>query len=451
MGELRDLASYIGKFRLEDVPDNVVSEAKYCILDSIGAAIGAASYEEIPNIARRVLSFSGEDGDNSASIWGGNRKTSLFQAILLNGIMGHALELDDVHTQSKTHIGAVVLPSAWTLAESIGATGKELLEAVIVGYETMARIGKGFGVASHRKKGWHVTGTAGTFGSAAACAKLLKLDEDQIVSSLGMAGTQSSGLWAFLEDGASCKKLHPARAAVNGFVAALMAQSGMTGPEHILDARDGGLYPATSDFFDIAEVSKDLGSRYELLKMDKKPYPCCRSTHCAIDAILQLQSKQEIPAEAVDSMRVRTYEIGVKQCGSPNYPSTAAEAKFSTPYTVATALVNGNVTLKSFSRKNIEDNRVRKIAARTKVEESATFTSRYPEHWGCAIELKLINGAALEHEVADASGSVYSPLSHKQSEAKFLDLCGDQIGTERSKILLQKILTIEQEKKVQPM
>ena len=451
VSDLRDLANYIRKIRLQDVPENVVNEAKYCILDSLGAAIGAARYEEIPDIVEKVLSFSGDDSDNSTSIWGYNQKSSVFQAILLNGIMGHALELDDVHTQSKTHIGAVVLPAAWSLGESIDATGKELLEAVIAGYETMARIGKGFGVASHRKKGWHVTGTAGTFGAAAACSKLLKLDEAQIVSALGMAGTQSSGLWAFLEDGASCKKLHPARAAVNGFVAALMAHSGMTGPEHILEARDGGLYPATSDSFDITEVSKDLGSRFELLEMDKKPYPCCRSTHCAIDAMLELQRTHHIPADEVAAIVVQTYEIGVTQCGSPKYPTTAAEAKFSTPYTVASALVNGTLTLKNFYQESIENDRVMNIAARIRVVESDVFTSRYPDHWGCAVELKLTDGSLIEHEVKDASGSIYNPLTRTQSETKFLDLCGDIIGAEKSKNLLDQILSIEQTKIVQPL
>jgi 2-methylcitrate dehydratase PrpD len=196
-------------------------------------------------------------------------------------------------------------------------------------------------------------------------------------------------------------------------------------------------------------VSKDLGSRYELLEMDKKPYPCCRSTHCAIDAILELQSTHHIPTDKVATIVVRTYEIGVTQCGSPKYPATAAEAKFSTPYTVASALVNGTVTLKSFDQENIENVRVKNIAVRTKVEESDIFTSRYPDHWGCAVELKLVDGSLFEHEVTDASGSIYNPLTRTQSETKFLDLCGDIIGAEKSKTLRDQILTIEQRRIIQ--
>lgn len=443
MSELRDLSAYCHELHLDDIPDNVVTAAKYCVLDSIGAAVGGADYEEIPEIVRQVLAYSGEAGDNHASIWGHQKKSSVFQAILLNGIMGHALELDDVHTRSKTHIGAVVLPAAWTLAESLGATGEEFLESVIAGYEVMARIGKGFGVSSHRQKGWHVTGTAGTFGAAAASAKLLKLSVEQTISALGMAGTQSSGLWAFLDAGASCKKLHPARAAVNGFVAALMAQAGMTGPEHILDARDGGLFRATSDSSEIKEVSKDLGTKHELLEMDKKPYPCCRSTHCAIDAILHVRGNYDVSADNLESILVKTYDIGVKQCGSPRYPETSTEAKFSTPYTVAAALTHDNVTLKHFTSECLNDDTLAKTASKIRVEESSKFTKRYPDHWGCSLEVQLSDGSVLKHEVKDASGSVHNPLTGRQSEVKFLDLCSNHLGVLQSQELMKSILSIE--------
>lgn len=448
MNELRELAGYSHKLRLENVPEHVVTVAKYCMLDTIGSALGAAGYEEIPDIVKQVQSFSGEDSGNFASLWGHNQKSPVFQAILVNGIMGHALELDDVHTHSKSHIGAVVLPAAWTAAESLGANGVELLESVIAGYEVMARIGKGFGVSSHRQKGWHVTGTAGTFGAAAASAKLLDLTEAQTISALGMAGTQSSGLWAFLEDGATCKKLHPARSAVNGFVAALLAKSGMTGPEHILDAQDGGLYRATSDAFDLKEVSGELGSRFELLNLDKKPYPCCRSTHCAIDAMLHVGATHELSSEQIESILVSTYAIGVKQCGSSCYPKTPAEAKFSTPYVVAAALEHGEVTLTQFTDAYINSDILQKIAGRVKVREAAEFTSRYPDHWGCAIEVALTTGETIEHEVVDASGSVFSPLTDDQSKAKFVDLCAPQIGEEESFNLMHQILSIEQNERI---
>ena len=179
----------------------------------------------------------------SASLWAHGGTASLRTAAFLNAMASHTLELDDVHTNSKTHIGTVVIPAAWAVAEALGRNGKELLEAVICGYEVMARIGMGFGVSSHRNRGWHVTGTAGTFGAAAACAKLYGFSTEQTLSAFGLAGMQSCTTWAFLTGSATDKVMHPARAAASGLESCLMVQGGMTGTSHILDAADGGLFP----------------------------------------------------------------------------------------------------------------------------------------------------------------------------------------------------------------
>lgn len=443
MSQLRELAKFIYELKLKDLPDDVVESVKDCILDSMGASIGAANYEEIPSIVENILEVSGSDMKCSAKVWGSEENASVIQATLLNGIMAHALELDDVHTDSKTHIGAVVLPAAWTLAEAMDATGEELVEAVVAAYEVMARIGKGFGVASHRKKGWHVTGTAGTFGAAAACSKLLKLDVDKTIDALAMAGTQSSGLWAFLEDGATCKKLHTGRAAVNGLVAAYMAKSGMTGPENILTANDGGLYKATSDSYNLEYVTNQLGIRYELKYMDNKPYPCCRSTHCAIDASLAIKEKHNFSIEDIDKILVETYDIGVAQCGSEIYPTKPSEAKFSTRFTVASALIDGEMTLKQFEPGMIVREKVEKLAMLVRVESSNDYTERYPDHWGCRLTIKLNDGRRFLEEIEDASGSIYKPLDRTQLNDKFTSLTEPILGQERTKTLLEDIKNLE--------
>ena len=190
MTELRQLAGFAVKFRLEQAPEEVVKAAKYCVLDSIGSALGAVRYEEIPELCRVLRQWCTAPARRTASVWGQGFSLDVFQALLLNGMMGHALELDDVHTGSKSHVGAVVVETAWTLAEALGESGGRLLEAVITGYEVMARVGMAMDVVSNRKRGWHGTGIIGTFGAAAAAGHLLGLNEDQMVSALGMAGTQ---------------------------------------------------------------------------------------------------------------------------------------------------------------------------------------------------------------------------------------------------------------------
>ncbi len=443
MNELEKLASYCYNFKLEDAPHNVIEETKMAIIDALGATIGAANYEEIPEILQTYLKYSCGKVENGAKVWGSKEDFTISDAVFLNGILAHALELDDVHTGSKTHIGAIVVPTAWTVAKYLGKTGKELLEAVICGYEVMSRIGKGFGVESHRLKGWHVTGTAGTFGAAATCAKLFELDEKQTVDALAMAGTQSSGLWAFLEDGASNKKLHTGRSAQNGLTAVMLAKSKMTGPENILTANDGGLYKAMSDNYDVKAVSDKLGEKFEVLYRDVKPYPCCRSAHCAIEAALNIKNENNIDVKNIDEVLIQSYEIGVKQCGSVNYPKKPADAKFSYKFVVAAALTNGQVTLDEFNQAFIDKKEVREVADKVKSVASDEVTKKYPEHWGCILTMKMKNGIIYEETILDSSGSVHKPLTKEQNVSKFTSLVKPILGEEKTNELLQNIFNLE--------
>ncbi len=432
MDEFKKVSEFICGLTLEDVPARVVEAAKLCVLDCLGAGIGAAFYEEIPTVVENVLKYSCFDPEYPVAVWGHRKNTALKDGVFLNAMMAHALELDDVHPMSKTHIGTVVVPAAFGVSQARRATGKRFLEAVIAGYEVMARVGMGFGVKSHRLRGWHVTGTAGTFGAAAACAKLFGLSEGQTSDALGMAGTQSSGLWAFLQSGASCKKLHPARAAQNGVTAALMALSGMTGPRNVLTAPDGGLYPATSDEYDVTKLDERLGERYELLYMDKKPYPCCRSTHCAIDAALELTEKQGLCKDEIRKIDIHTYEIGVIQCGSEKYPLKPVEAKFSTPFAVASAIACGRVGTREFEPERIADPALKKLFQKISVFSSDDFTKRYPEMWGCRMDVAMEDGRVFSKTVDDASGSVHRPMSEIQVRDKFKTLTVPVIGEEAS-------------------
>lgn len=441
MTELRQLASFVVGFRLEDAPPEVVKAAKYCVLDSVGSALGAAYSDEIPSVCSAIRKIAESSSDRQAWVWGQGFKMDMFQSLLLNGIMGHALEMDDVHTRSKSHIGAVVVETAWTVSEAEGKNGTEFLEAVIVGYEVMARVGMAMDVVSNRKRGWHTTGLIGTFGAAAAAGRLLKLTEEQMVSALGMAGTQSSGLWAFLEEGSTCKKLHPARAAVNGLTAAVLAGAGMTGPERILEAKDGGLYRAVSDSYDLSLLVKGLGKEFEILNIDKKPYPCCRTTHHAIDAALVLRRRANL--DEITGILVETYEVGVLQCGFPEYPQSVVEAKFSIPYTVAAALVRGRVSLAEFKKEVLEDPQVRRLAGVTRVVSKPLFDKRYPSRWGSRLTITCKSGDVLVKQIDDMSGSRACPLTEEQEFVKFKALAAEVMDSRGGDRLAAQILEIE--------
>lgn len=444
--ELKRIAEFICSFRLDDVDEDTVRAAKFCVLDTLGSALGAADAEEIQAIGNEYRKWNGiGENEYTAAAWAQEYRTGVMNAIMINGLMAHELELDDVHTRSKSHIGAVVVPTAWTLADAIGASGREFLEAVIVGYEVMGRVGMGMDVSSNRKRGWHTTGVIGTFGAAAAAAKLLKLVEKKVLSALGMAGTQSCGLWAFLAEGASCKKLHPARAAVNGLSACLLASAGMTGPEHILDAVDGGLYAAVSDSFDMKKLTDGLGDYYIVNAMDKKPYPCCRTTHHAIDAAITLRA--ELDPEEINSVLVETYDVGVLQCGFKNYPGSAVEAKFSIPYTCAAAFVRGKVTAGEFTEECLSNPEIERIARRTSVVPDELFSARYPKRWGSRMTVTMNDGKKYVRQIDDMSGSTSCPLTPKQEKDKFVGLAQIILGS-RVREVMETVLAIDGEERL---
>ena len=477
--ELRKLSEFIHDLTWEALPEEVQKTVPLRVLDLVSVAAGAA-HDPLVEQAKEAFSYlygenlwNGKEPEHGekkekpgcAHIWGQSGTYPPAMAAMVNAMLAHTLELDDVHTASKTHGSASLIPAAWACTESLGKSGKEFLLAVVCGYETVNRVGMAFGVSSHRNRGWHATATCGVFGCAAACAKLLDLSVDQIISALGMAGTQSSGVWAFLGDGCNCKVLHTARAAADGMEAAFLAKNGMTGPEHIFDARDGGLLTAMSDGGDILKISAGLGEVYEILNMDMKPYPCCRSAHCAIDAALEIRKsllegekgnaqKQKILeklADQIEKIQIETYLVGYKQCAVSDgclNPKTTLDAKFSTPYSAAVALLYGKVTMREFEPQVVAAQTVQKLLHKVEVMPAEHFTAQYPKHWGCSMKMTMQDGTVYEAEITDPSGSVARPLTREQAVEKaeefFKEICPGE-----EKKLVDEMLKLE-EKEVLP-
>lgn len=444
MTELRKLVDFVYELKWEDIPENVKNATRNVVFDTVGVGIGACHNDQNVNIIKTFKEI--DEGTGNTQIWGRKEKMSLLNAIYINGMEGHTLEMDDVHTRSKVHIGTVVVPVAWSMCEFYQKSGKELLLSILCGYEVAARIGMALGVSSHRNLGWHATATAGIFGAAVAAGKILGLTPDQLVNALGMAGQISGGTWAFLGDGASCKVMNPAMAAVNGTKCAYNAKAGMTGPENVLTVKDGGMLAAMSDEYDVSKVSANLGTSWEIMMMDNKPYPCCRSTHCAIDGAIELKDKYHIHPEDIESIKVYTYLIGNKQCGMSEpskHPTIPVEAKFSTPFTVANAVLYGKVGLNEFEQNNIDDVTVQNMLKKVTVITDETFTEKYPDHWGCKVVIKLNDGNIYETTIPDASGSVENPLTEQQLVRKITGILERVKPESEVTEILNRLLNIE--------
>lgn len=441
--ELITLAAFVSQLDIDDVPGEVRARAVRHILDSVGSIIGGAGDAKVRAVRERWLEVNPA---GSISLLGTDRALGIGPAVFLNALAAHTLEMDDVHTGSKTHIGSVVVPAAWGTAQLVEASGEDLVLAVICGYEVMSRIGMAFGVSAHRALGWHATATAGTFGAAAAAAKLLGLDAQMTAHALGLAGAQSFGTWAFLGDGASSKALNPARAAQSGVEAALLAQAGMTGPVHILIAEDGGILSMMSDAPEVERVTKGLGEDWETCQVDSKPYPVGRSVHCVIDGVLALRSQFGIDAADVDSVDVETYQTAYRQCAekeSSLRPVNAVQAKFSIPFAVACSLLHGEVALKELVPDVIEAPETCALMDRVRVRATDEFTTAYPAHWGCRVRIGMIDGSAHEITVPDASGGAACPLTDEQASAKAVALMEGVVEASRAHDIVDKVLKIE--------
>lgn len=326
-----------------------------------------------------------------------------------------------------------MIPAAWCLGHALGSTGKDFLTALVAGYEVAHRVGMAFGVAAHRKRGWHATATCGTFGVAAACAHLLGLDVEGTASALGLAGSQTTGVWAFLGDGTNSKVLNPGQAAMTGLRCTYLARYGMQGPVHVLEAEDGGLLQAMSDGGHLEKLTEGLETTWEILNMDMKPYPCCRSAHAGIDGALSLRkailgegmlplanAAQRI-LDSVVSLEAETYKIGYQQCAVSDgclHPQNPLDAKFSLPFTLAGALLLGQVDQSLFTSEKVADPAIRTLLGRIRVREAADLTAAYPGHWSCRVKVRLKDGRVLGQFIQDPTGSYRKPLSEEAALQK---------------------------------
>ena len=359
-------------------------------------------------------------------------------AFLASGL-AHILEIDDLHRDSVTHPGSVVIPLAWYLAQRLGASGREFLTAVLHGYEAGTRVGMAVG-PSHYKV-WHNTSTCGPFGAAMATATLLGLDREQTLWALGNAGTQSCGLWQFLPDGAMSKHLHTARAAEAGFMAASLAVHGFTGADRILEGAQGFFHALCPDPIPDALLSEPHAP-WQLRRTSMKPWPCCRHTHPVIDAALELHLATG--SQSPLSTRILTYQAALDVCDQ-SYPDTDYTAKFSLQHCANVALSDGRVDFDSFD--DVQRARFAAASLNTTVTASPEFNDAYPRRWGAEVSVTLPSGEVISAVRRDCKGDPESPLSWREITEK-AQIVMRQGGHEKGATnLIEQILDLPQASK----
>lgn len=422
-GESLILAEFLAELSLRDLRGEEVEKVKLCLLDLLGSALAGARERPAEIVVGLVRRMGGSP--EATVILHGDRVPSP-NAALANGVLSHIVEMDDVHRGAILHPGAVVIPSALAVAELLGAGGKELIEALAAGYEAAIRVGEAAGPSHYRY--WHSTGTCGTFGAAAAAGRLLGLDAEGMLNALGNAGTQASGLWEFLADGAMSKHLHTGKAAYNGVLSALLASEGFTGARAILEGERGFLR-AASERPEPDRLTVGLGGGLKIMEVSLKPHASCRHTHPAIDAALAIAREYSPRLGDVEAVRVKTYSAALEIAGVER-PRTPYEAKFSIPYCVASALLHGRVGLGEFTWEVFGDRRLRGLMERVAVEVDLEIDAQYPSKWPAEVKVETRSGDHYRVMVDFPLGDPENPLGWGEVGGKFRELASEALDQE---------------------
>lgn len=433
-GATTALAQHVAKTRSDDLSAAVVHAFKRALQDHMTCAIAGSGMP----VSRALLDyFRDTDASPIATVIGNGAKLSPQNAAFVNGANTHGLDFDDGHTNGSAHPSGAIFPAVFAVAEQYGAKPRDIVLAVVLGYDVMCRIAAAMHPATARR-GWHNTAIAGVFGAAAAVSKLLALDASGVRNALGLAGSFAGGIREYLAEGADVKRIHPGKAARDGIICAELAKRGVTGPTKILEGRYGFGNTHAAGEVKWDRLVRDLGSRYEIESAYFKPYPCCRHYHAAIDGLIDLETQHGLRSIDVNKIDIGLYAVGVnghdhKHCDN------LLDAQMSAPVAAALALVDGGVAAQRFLPESLQRSEVQRLvqASDTRVDEECERI--YPRRRSGVVRVTLNDGRAFEKRVLDPKGEGENPMSDDDLRRKFIVNCEPIAGQAKCERLLDVI------------
>lgn len=417
------IAQFVVDIRYGAIPPEALATAKTAVLDCLGVAL-AGSREECAKICAQIVRQ--ENAKQETTVFGQGFKSSALQAAFANGTAAHALDFD----HSFTLMGqptAPIIPAIFSLGESLGASGRQILEAYVAGFETTTKLV--FALRDSAQDGWHAPGTLGSFGAAAACAKLLRLDSSQIEMALGITASMAGGIVGNF--GTMSKPLHVGLGARNGVLAAKLAQSGYTANPRGIEAThsfcEAFYHTPPSD-----GPVEELGKSYALITdgIRIKPYPCGGLAHQAIDAVLDFRAKHGVAADSVDSINVDVTQHVYSRIAF-RVPENGIQGKFSMSYLLARAIIDGKISLDMFTDAAVRDPHVLKLLEKIHLSVDKSLKASNEGGRPCRVTLRLRNGQTYSREVEHAKGSPEVPMTANEIEAKFSE-CACRVLSESS-------------------
>ena len=437
---VEQFAEYAIKERTSKLSADVLHHAKRAVIDWYAAFLPGSLVEPAILLEQAFA----EDLDHGGARLASGRRATLRAAALINGAASHSVEFDDIYRDAGYHPGSPIISAALATAQAHGAAGEQFLRGVIVGYEISTRIGEAV-MPSHYKY-WHITGTVGSFGAAAAAAFIIGCDRRQFAHALATVGTLAAGLQQAYRSQAMSKPMHTGHAAEVGAMAAMAAARGVTGVFDILEG-EVGFGAAMSDGPDWVKATRGLGVDYHITRMTFKNHGCCGHTFAPIDGALHLQKTHGLNWRDIKRMRIATYKAGT-DIVNISAPEGDYQAKFSAQYVTAHALVHGSVRLVAFSPERLLDPDVRALLAKIEVVSDAELSTRYPGQRAAHVEIELNDGRTLKHFQPTRKGDPEMPLTDGELNDKYLELAAPVVGDTVARQLLDALWSLEKLKNV---
>lgn len=438
----RQLAKYVAQLSFEKLPEEVRHRTKFLLLDLVGIVIRALHEADSTESVRSALVQLGL-AQGSTSVIGDNEGYAPPGAALFNGALAHSLDFDDTHAAGSIHPSAPIVPAALAAAELSGCDGKTLIAGIVAGYEVQIRLSLALVPKDHYARGFHPTATCGTFGAAAAAAKVLGLSVDQIVNAFGICGSQAAGSMQFLANGAWNKRLHVGAAAMNGLMAAQFAKQGFKGATDAIEGKDGFLNSYSPN--PVPErVLANLGQVYETMAIAVKPYPACRYSHAAIDALKTLRAENHIDVKEIKDVEIGLPQTGWNIIGNPKTekqnPKNTVDGQFSMPFVAAVALREGDMQWDHYAQ-HIGNAETLAMCKKVNTIVDPLAEAEFPMQMSGVARVRTAHGQ-YEKFVKVPKGEPENFLSEAELLNKFNGLVGPYIQRKQREELLDSLLNL---------
>jgi 2-methylcitrate dehydratase PrpD len=437
------LGAHISTLQFDDLPPATVEKAKNCFIDYFASALSGLGHPLSDTYIDLAIQLG---GTGPCPVLGRDQGSNPAYAAFANAAIGHISETDDGHRASIMHIGTVVIPVIVALAEQLGASGKQCIEACVVGYDAAIGVGEALGPEHYHT--WHTTATAGCFGAAAAAAKLMGLGAEQCAYTLGHAGTLTAGLWQFLEDGrVEAKALHPGNSALNGLTAAYLARAHIPGADRIFEG-DRGLFKAMSVNSDPDALLKGIArpphapaTAFRIDEANFKAYPTCGQTHSMIDAMRTIMASHPIRAEDVTRIEARVYQKTLDIADIKD-PQSVEQAKFSLSFCLAMLLVRGKLTFTNMTDEALHDPEIRALMGRIEVVHAPDMEKLFPACRPCVVTVEC-GDEVHSAENFYRRGDPENPMSRQDMKDKFAELASARVEASEQTALLRWIENLD--------